>query len=74
MEFSVSQVAVTAAPERGRHYGPGMQAGYQFTAKGGFTLLLSAGVGIWRRENQGATTTEFTEIGNIAIGYTWPHR
>ena len=47
LELSISQLALVygSAKERRRLYGPGLQAGYQFVTAGGFTLMLSLGLG-----------------------------
>ena len=45
-EASLCQVGVLSDPEHpSRFYGPCAQLGYQFASRGGFTLLLSLGVG-----------------------------
>ena len=50
-----------------RLYGPGIQVGYQHVARGGFTFMISAGVG-YAPGSHGASTAW---MGGIGIGHTW---
>jgi hypothetical protein len=72
-EASVCQVGTLSDPEHPRRfYGPCGQLGYQFASRGGFTLLLSLGVGYalgaqgFRNRTQG--------LLGFGLGYTWRRR
>jgi hypothetical protein len=67
LELSVSQVAVQYGLMR-RLYGPGLQAGWQFATRGGFTLLTSAGVGYIPARN---IDERFQLLIGLGVGYTW---
>ena len=71
LELSVSQLVLVYGPaeERSRLYGPGLQAGYQFVSAGGFTLMLSLGLGYAPGVPEGAS--EVGGIGGLSLGYTW---
>jgi hypothetical protein len=72
LELSFTQVVVTSEPDKGRHYGPGLQVGYQFTAGGGFSALASGGAGFWRDTRAGsAGETQAALLMNLGLGYTW---
>jgi hypothetical protein len=71
LEGSLSQLFVESGPlgaDR-RLYGPGLQAGYQFVARGGFTFMASLGAGyapgVSRRDDGWAA------LLGLAAGYTW---
>jgi opacity protein-like surface antigen len=77
LEASVSQLRVEQprAPSLNgdeKAYGPGLQAGYQFTTRSGFTLMLSAGVG----QPVGAPSHLEATAGmaGLGLGYTWRAR
>jgi hypothetical protein len=72
-EASLCQVATLSDPEHPtRFYGPCGQLGYQFASRGGFTVLLSLGVGYalgtmaQGRRGQG--------LVGFGLGYTWRRR
>jgi hypothetical protein len=71
LELSLSQLAVesgfTTNPRR--FYGPGLEAGYQFASRGGFTFMASAGVGYAPGVPEGER--EVGEILALGFGYTW---
>ena len=74
LEASVSQIFTqTHAVEPGRRlYGPGLAAGYQYAARGGFTLMTSLGLGYAPGVKGG-----YTKVGvlaNLGLGYTWRRR
>jgi hypothetical protein len=72
LELSLSQVVVQTGPAGGsRHYGPGLQAGYQYTALGGFTLLVSGGVGVALGLDGNANVGEVQPLLGLGVGYTW---
>jgi hypothetical protein len=65
LEFSVSQIAVGGLDEQ--FYGPGLQAGWQFVSRGGFTLMASAGAG-YILSDVGHPVQALIGLG---VGYTW---
>ena len=71
LELSVSQLALVygSAEEGRRLYGPGLQAGYQFVTAGGFTLMLSLGLGYAPGVPEGES--EVGGMGGLSLGYTW---
>jgi hypothetical protein len=70
LELSVSQlVLVYGFDERRRLYGPGLQAGYQFVSAGGFTLMLSLGLGY--APGVPEPESEVGGMGGLSLGYTW---
>jgi hypothetical protein len=73
LEVSVSQLAVEqfCFDTCSRSYGPGVQAGYQFVTRGGFTLLASLGLGYAPGVRAGQN--KVGGMGGIGFGYTW-HR
>lgn len=66
LELSYSQVSVWESTGE-RNYGPGLQAGYQYTADGGFTVLTSLGMGL--EFDDGAVNAR--GLLTLALGYTW---
>lgn len=73
LELSVSQLFVGkfCFNTCRRFYGPGVQAGYQFTTRGGFTLGTSFGVGYAPGVPQGEDKASV--MLGMGIGYTWRH-
>jgi hypothetical protein len=71
LEASVSQIFTEASSvERGRRlYGPGLAAGYQYAARGGFTLMTSLGLGYAPGVDDG--NTKVGALVNLGLGYTW---
>jgi hypothetical protein len=71
LELSVSQLALVYGPaeEPRRLYGPGLQAGYQFASAGGFTIMLSLGVGYAPGMPEGLS--DVGGMGGLSLGYTW---
>jgi hypothetical protein len=71
LELSLTQVFVETDlyEDPGRLYGPGLQAGYQFVSRGGFTLMASAGVGYSPAVPEGETS--FGGLVGVGLGYTW---
>ena len=75
LELSISQVAAEIAPEgsatRGeaRPYGPGLQVGYQYVSRGGFTVLLSGGLAY--AINPTPNESHVQSMVGIGFGYTW---
>ena len=74
-ELSFSQVAISSRPaflgEGERHYGPGIQAGYQYVTAGGFTFVVSAGVGYALGKPESVTSSSVSPLLNLGFGYTW---
>lgn len=81
LELSISQIAVQVtsiaiglsriAVGGERLYGPGLQAGYQFSAAGGFTLLVSAGAGYAVGLDDDVDESHVQPMLNLGFGYTW---
>jgi hypothetical protein len=71
LEFSVSQLAYRLACFEQCHsyYGPGVQGGYQFVSRRGFTVLASLGVGYAPGIPDGET--KVGELVGLGLGYTW---
>lgn len=67
LEFSDSVIAVLeqCGSDCRSFYGPGVQAGYQFLARRGFTATASIGYGYSPSASSGAW------IGGFGAGYTW---
>jgi hypothetical protein len=76
LALSLSQLAVEqtfdGASAR-RHYGPGIEAGYQFTSRGGFTIVASLGVG-YAPGVRGYAASKVGEMAALGLGYTWRRR
>lgn len=68
VEASVSQVAIEEGGQR-RSYGPGAQLGYQYTARSGFTALVSLGIGFIVASDVPGNQAQ--ALGGIGVGYTW---
>lgn len=69
VELSLSQISVSSGG--GHYYGPGLQLGYQYTARHGFTLLASAGVGYALSQPASAVGSHVQALGGLGVGYTW---
>jgi hypothetical protein len=52
-----------------RLYGPGLEAGYQFASRGGFTFMIGAGLGYAPGVPQGES--EVGSMAELGFGYTW---
>lgn len=72
LELSVSQVAVESGPGGARLYGPGVQAGWQYVSRGGFTVLASLGLGFASSDLVGESNVH--GLVNLGFGYTWRRR
>jgi len=71
LALSVSQLFVenTDSDDRSRLYGPGVEVGYQFASRGGFTLMLGVGAGYAPGMPEGQSAVgSMIELG---FGYTW---
>ena len=72
-EVSGCQVATLSDPlQPRRFYGPCVQLGYQFASRGGFTFVLSTGVG-YALGAAGLGTRAQALVG-LGLGYTWRRR
>jgi hypothetical protein len=71
LEASASQLVLETegADGGGRHYGPGLQGGYQFVSAGGLTLMASVGAGYALGVPRGGDPWA-TQVG-LGLGYTW---
>ena len=67
VELSVSQIAAETGLDR-RLYGPGIQGGWQFTTRGGFTLMLSGGAGYILADD---IAHRIQPLMGMGLGYTW---
>jgi hypothetical protein len=71
LALSVSQLLI----ERGggedprRLYGPGLEAGYQFASRGGFTLMVGLGLGYAPGVPEGES--KVSSMAELGFGYTW---
>jgi hypothetical protein len=71
LALSVSQLFVENGDgeDRRRLYGPGVEAGYQFASRGGFTIMLGLGAGYAPGMPEGQSAVgSMIELG---LGYTW---
>ena len=69
-EASLCQVGILSDPEHpSRFYGPCGQLGYQFVSRGGFTALLSVGIGYAVRAM--AHLNRAQGLLGLGLGYTW---
>jgi hypothetical protein len=69
VEAGVSQLFISADDGGRRLYGPGLQGGYQFVSNGGFTAMLSIGVGYAFRMPRSSSPWA-SQVG-VSLGYTW---
>jgi hypothetical protein len=71
LAFSVSQIFVETPLNEDPHrlYGPGLEVGYQFASRGGFTFMASVGLGYAPAAPEEASAVG--ELLGIGLGYTW---
>jgi hypothetical protein len=71
LALSVSQLALESGLVENprRFYGPGLEAGYQYASRGGFTFLASLGLGYAPGVPEGEK--EVGEVLALGFGYTW---
>jgi hypothetical protein len=71
LALSLSQLAIEsgAVENPRRFYGPGLEAGYQYVARGGFTFMASLGLGWAPGVPEGEK--EVGEVLALGLGYTW---
>jgi hypothetical protein len=69
--LSVSQLAIESGLVENprRFYGPGLEAGYQYASRGGFTFMASLGLGYAPGVPEGEK--EVGEVLALGFGYTW---
>lgn len=78
LEVAVSPIAFEQAPigipteDLSLRYGPAFQAGWQMTRPGGFTLVLSLGIGHVSGDAQYESDTG--PVAFLGLGYTWRRR
>ena len=76
LEASACQVLTVSSfieEDRSRLYGPCVQAGYHFASRGGFTALVSLGVGFALGDVPDGGSTAMGLLG-LGFGYTWRRR
>jgi hypothetical protein len=72
LELSFSQLVLFRGfgdDDGSRLYGPGLQGGYQLATSGGFTAMVSAGIGYAPTVPEG--NDEVGWMGGLSVGYTW---
>jgi hypothetical protein len=71
LALSVCQIFVETSLNEDPHrlYGPGLEVGYQFASRGGFTFMASVGLGYAPSAPEEAS--EVGELLGIGLGYTW---
>jgi hypothetical protein len=71
LALSISQLAVESGfiESPRRFYGPGLEAGYQYASRGGFTFMASLGLGYAPGVPEG--NKEVGEVLALGLGYTW---
>jgi hypothetical protein len=71
LALSLSQLAIETGfvEDPSRFYGPGLEAGYQFVSRGGFTFMASLGLGYAPGVAEGVG--EVGEVLALGLGYTW---
>lgn len=69
VELSVSQISVSTSGSH--YYGPGLQLGYQYTARHGFTVMASAGLGYALSQPASVVGSHVQALGGLGVGYTW---
>ena len=71
LALCVSQLAVETGftEDPSRLYGPGIEAGYQFASRGGFTVMVGAGLGYAPGMPEGQS--DIGSMIELGLGYTW---
>jgi hypothetical protein len=71
LALCVSQIFVESgfSEDPGRLYGPGVEVGYQFASRGGFTLMAGVGLGYAPGVPEGES--EIGSMIELGLGYTW---
>jgi hypothetical protein len=52
-------------------YGPGAQVGYQYTARGGLTFMITGGVGYALGLDPQDPLSPWVPLAALGVGYTW---
>lgn len=71
LELSGSEVAIQTGANARLRYGPGLQAGYQYTGLAGFTAMVSVGGGYVVGARDGVAGSRVVLLSGLGIGYTW---
>ncbi len=71
LKASVSQIEVELWEDGKRRYGPGLQVGYQYTARRGFTMMASVGVGHAVGQTDAFVPSSAAVLLGLGVGYTW---
>ena len=71
LALCVSQLFVESGgvEDPSRLYGPGLEAGYQFASRGGFTFMVGAGLGYAPGMPEG--DSKVGSMIELGLGYTW---
>jgi hypothetical protein len=71
LALCVSQLFVESGftKDPSRLYGPGVEAGYQFASRGGFTVMVGLGLGYAPGMPEGES--EVASMIELGLGYTW---
>jgi hypothetical protein len=71
LALCVSQLFVESGftEDPSRLYGPGVEAGYQFASRGGFTFMIGPGLGYAPGVPEGES--EVGSMIELGFGYTW---
>ena len=71
LALSVSQLFVESGggEDASRLYGPGLEAGYQFASRGGFTFMIGLGAGYAPGVPEG--DSKVGSMVELGFGYTW---
>ena len=71
VEASVSQILLVQSERNARLYGPGVEVGYQYMARGGFTAAVSFGFGYAVGASDLYSGSRVGSIFGLGFGYTW---
>ena len=69
LALSLSQLFVEQYGNSRRFYGPGLEAGYQFASRGGFTIMAALGLGYAPGVPEHAS--KVGGMAELGLGYTW---
>jgi hypothetical protein len=76
VELGVSAIALQgsdglAGVESRTLYGPALQSGYRLTTGGGFSLLLSGGLGVALGQSNAIGGSSIQPVLGLGLGYAW---
>jgi hypothetical protein len=80
LEVSVSMLGYETLSQGGvvllarKRYGPGIQAGYQYTGRGGLTFMGTVGLGYALGLDSRNPNSPMTGMLALGLGYTWRSR